>query len=158
MDLSTIYNFSFKKLNSDEQVALSQFKGKKLMIVNVASECGNTKQYAALQELHEKFGDKIAILGFPCNDFGGQEPASEGEIAAFCDLNYKVTFPMFEKLSVLGENAHPMYRFLADKVGSPVEWNFGKYFIDVEEDRINYFLASSSPLDDVILNSLGVEI
>ena len=97
MDLSTIYNFSFKKLNSDEQIELSQFKGKKIMIVNVASECGNTKQYAALQELHEKFGDQIAILGFPCNDFGGQEPASEGEIAQFCDLNYKVGFPMFEK-------------------------------------------------------------
>lgn len=158
MDLSTIYNFSFKKLNSDEQIELSQFKGKKIMIVNVASECGNTKQYAALQELHEKFGDQIAILGFPCNDFGGQEPASEGEIAQFCDLNYKVGFPMFEKVKVLGPDAHPMYSFLADKVGSPVEWNFGKYVIDVEADRINYFLASMSPLEEVIINSLGIEL
>lgn len=157
-DLTSIYDFSFKALNTDKEISLSDFKGKRLLIVNVASECGNTKQYQQLQELHETHGDKIAVLGFPSNDFGKQEPGSESEIAQFCMTNYGVEFPMFEKIQVIGSGAHPMYKFLSDQVGELVEWNFGKYVVDVENDRINYFLASTDPLDEALLACLGITI
>jgi glutathione peroxidase len=155
-DLTAIYDFKFKVLNSEEYRSISDFKDKKLLMVNVASECGNTKQYKQLQELHELHGDKIAVLGFPSNDFGRQEPGSESEIANFCDVNYGVSFPMFEKISVIGEGTHPMYKYLSEQVGELVEWNFGKYIVDVEEGRINYFLASTDPFDDAVLSCLGI--
>lgn len=157
-DLTSIYDFSFKALNADKEISLSDFKGKKLLIVNVASECGNTKQYQKLQELHAAHGDKIAVLGFPSNDFGKQEPGSESEIAQFCTTNYGVEFPMFEKIQVIGADAHPMYKFLSDQVGELVEWNFGKYVVDVENDRINYFLASTDPFDEALLACLGIPL
>lgn len=157
-DLTSIYDFSFKVLNSEEHISLSAFKGKKMLIVNVASECGNTKQYQQLQELHKAHGDKVAILGFPSNDFGKQEPGTESEIADFCSTNYGVDFPMFEKIQVIGANAHPLYKFLSEQVGELVEWNFGKYVVDVENERINYFLASTDPLNDALLSCLGIEL
>ena len=157
-DLTSIYEYSFKKLNSSESISLSAYKGKKLLLVNVASECGNTKQYKQLQELHALHGDKVAILGFPSNDFGKQEPGTESEIATFCDKNYGVEFPMFEKISVIGPDAHPLYKFMSERVGELVEWNFGKYIVDVDQDRINYFLASTDPLDEALLSCLGIAI
>jgi len=157
-DLTSIYEYSFKKLNSSESISLSAYKGKKLLLVNVASECGNTKQYKQLQELHALHGDKVAILGFPSNDFGKQEPGTESEIATFCDKNYGVEFPMFEKISVIGPDAHPLYKFMSERVGELVEWNFGKYIVDVDQDRINYFLASTDPLDEALLSCLGITI
>ena len=157
-DLTSIYEYSFKKLNSSESISLSAYKGKKLLLVNVASECGNTKQYKQLQELHALHGDKVAILGFPSNDFGKQEPGTESEIATFCEKNYGVEFPMFEKISVIGPDAHPLYKFMSERVGELVEWNFGKYIVDVDQDRINYFLASTDPLDEALLSCLGITI
>ena len=134
-DFSTIYDFSLRTLNGTEEVSLSTFKDKKLLLVNLASECGLTPQYQQLQELHELHGDKVAILGFPCNDFGGQEPGTEAEIQNFCTSNYGVTFPVFEF----------------------VEWNFGKYVVDPETQTINYFLARTSPFDEGLLARLGIE-
>jgi glutathione peroxidase len=157
-DLTSIYEYSFKKLNSSESISLSAYKGKKLLLVNVASDCGNTKQYKQLQELHALHGDKVAILGFPSNDFGKQEPGTESEIATFCEKNYGVDFPMFEKISVIGPDAHPLYKFMSERVGELVEWNFGKYIVDVDQDRINYFLASTDPLDEALLSCLGITI
>ena len=157
-DLTSIYEYSFKKLNSSESISLSAYKGKKLLLVNVASDCGNTKQYKQLQELHALHADKVAILGFPSNDFGKQEPGTESEIATFCDKNYGVEFPMFEKISVIGPDAHPLYKFMSERVGELVEWNFGKYIVDVDQDRINYFLASTDPLDEALLSCLGITI
>lgn len=157
-DLTSIYEYSFKKLNSSESISLSAYKGKKLLLVNVASDCGNTKQYKQLQELHALHGDKVAILGFPSNDFGKQEPGTESEIATFCEKNYGVEFPMFEKISVIGPDAHPLYKFMSERVGELVEWNFGKYIVDVDQDRVNYFLASTDPLDEALLSCLGITI
>ena len=111
-DLTSIYEYSFKKLNSRESISLSAYKGKKLLLVNVASDCGNTKQYKQLQELHALHGDKVAILGFPSNDFGKQEPGTESEIATFCEKNYGVEFPIFQKSDVHGPNAHSVWKFL----------------------------------------------
>ncbi|MDG1296815.1 MAG: glutathione peroxidase [Saprospiraceae bacterium] len=157
-DLTSIYEYSFKKLNSSESISLSAYKGKKLLLVNVASECGNTKQYTQLQELHALHGDKVAILGFPSNDFGKQEPGTESDIATFCEKNYGVEFPMFEKISVIGPDTHPLYKFMSERVGELVEWNFGKYIVDVDQDRVNYFLASTDPLDEALLSCLGITI
>ena len=156
-DFSTIYDFSLRTLNGTEEVSLSTFKDKKLLLVNLASECGLTPQYQQLQELHELHGDKVAILGFPCNDFGGQEPGTEAEIQNFCTSNYGVTFPVFEKIKVTGPDAHPLYKFLAQQVGEFVEWNFGKYVVDPEAQTINYFLARTSPFDEGLLARLGIE-
>lgn len=156
-DFSTIYDFSLRTLNGTEEVSLSTFKDKKLLLVNLASECGLTPQYQQLQELHELHGDKVAILGFPCNDFGGQEPGTEAEIQNFCTSNYGVTFPVFEKIKVTGPGAHPLYKFLAQQVGEFVEWNFGKYVVDPETQTINYFLARTSPFDEGLLARLGIE-
>ena len=156
-DFSTIYDFSLRTLNGTEEVPLSTFKDKKLLLVNLASECGLTPQYQQLQELHELHGDKVAILGFPSNDFGGQEPGTEAEIQNFCTTNYGVTFPVFEKIKVSGPDAHPLYKFLGGQVGAFVEWNFGKYVVDPETKTINYFLARTSPFDEGLLARLGVE-
>lgn len=156
-DFSTIYDFSLRTLNGTEEVSLSTFKDKKLLLVNLASECGLTPQYQQLQELHELHGDKVAVLGFPCNDFGGQEPGTEAEIQNFCTSNYGVTFPVFEKIKVSGPDAHPLYKFLAQQVGEFVEWNFGKYVVDPETKTINYFLARTSPFDEGLLTRLGIE-
>ena len=129
-----------------------------MLLVNVASDCGNTKQYKQLQELHAMHGDKVAVLGFPSNDFGKQEPGTESEIATFCEKNFGVEFPMFEKISVIGPDAHPLYKFMSERVGELVEWNFGKYIVDVDQDRVNYFLASTDPLDEALLSCLGIAI
>ena len=111
------------------------FKGKKIMVVNVASECGYTPQYQQLQELFEEFEDKLIIVGFPSNDFGNQEPSSNAEIKTFCSLKYGVTFPMAAKISIKGNSSHPIYQWLttADankKLDSEVKWNFNKYLLD----------------------------
>ena len=156
-DFSTIYDFSLRTLNGTEELPLSTFKDKKLLLVNLASECGLTPQYQQLQELHELHGDKVAVLGFPCNDFGGQEPGTEAEIQNFCTSNYGVTFPVFEKIKVTGPDAHPLYKFLAQQIGEFVEWNFGKYVDDPESQAINYFLARTSPFDEGLLARLGIE-
>jgi glutathione peroxidase len=126
---------------------LSAYKGKVLLVVNTASECGNTPQYAGLEKLHNDYKDKgFEVLGFPSNDFGGQEPGTEAEIQKFCTLNYKVTFPMFAKVKTKGEGKSPVYQFLTEKYGEP-KWNFHKYLVGKDGQVIRAFAAKLPPDD-----------
>src|ERR1700712_3629733 len=125
---SSVYDF---KVNSIEgqTIDLSKYKGKTLLIVNTASKCGFTKQYEDLQKLHQLYGGKVTVLGFPANNFGGQEPGTNPEILEFCKSKYSVTFPMFEKVSVLGADRAPLYTFLKEKTQKEPTWNFCKYLV-----------------------------
>lgn len=145
---NSIHDFKLKSITGEE-VTLSKFKGKKALLVNTASECGYTPQYKSLQELSEKYKDKLVVLGFPSNDFGAQEPGSNEEIARFCEVNYKVTFPMFEKIKVVGPDRHPLFKFLAEKSVEP-EWNFVKYLVDEDGNLISYFHHKVDPLSEEI--------
>jgi glutathione peroxidase len=141
------------------EVDFAQFKGKKVLIVNVASECGYTPQYEGLQKLYETYKDKLVVLGFPANNFGGQEPGSNEEIKEFCTSNYNVTFPMFEKISVTGDDRHPLYKWLTDKElngwnDQKPKWNFGKYLLDEEGNLTNYFSTPVKPMDEEIVKRL----
>jgi glutathione peroxidase len=132
----------------DEPVSLCQFRGKVLLIVNTASECGYTPQYEGLEKLYRRYRDKgFAVLGFPANDFGAQEPGSNKEIAQFCRLNYGVTFPMFTKTSVVGANANAVFQELATKTGKPPRWNFHKYLLDRAGQPIAVFESAVEPED-----------
>lgn len=152
LPMTNLYDF---KLNSLEgkQIDFAQYKGKSLLIVNTASECGYTPQYADLQELHEKFGDKVTILGFPANNFGGQEPGTNAQIATFCKKNYGVAFQMFEKISVKGSDQHPLYQYLKEKTGKEPTWNFCKYLVK-PDGTVKFFASGVNPGDDAILNEL----
>ncbi|MFC3881543.1 glutathione peroxidase [Algoriphagus namhaensis] len=152
---SMFYDFEMKDLNG-EMVKFSSFKGKKILVVNVASKCGYTPQYEGLQELYKNFSDKVVILGFPANNFGGQEPGSNEEIKEFCTANYGVTFPVFEKISVKGFDKHPIYRWLSDPKqngwnSEEPSWNFCKYLLDEKGELLKYYPSSVSPLDEDIL-------
>jgi len=130
----SIYDFSARALDGRE-VPLKQFEGQVLLIVNTASACGFTPQYKGLEHLHRQYAPRgFAVLGFPCNQFGKQEPGSSAEIAAFCTNNYAVTFPMFDKIDVNGDAAHPLYKFLkrekAGLLGASIKWNFTKFLVD----------------------------
>jgi glutathione peroxidase len=131
----SIYDFKVPGLDGNGTIDFKKFKGKKIMIVNTASKCGNTPQYAELEKLYEQYKDKLVIVGFPANNFGGQEPGSNTEIGEFCKKNYGVTFPMAEKVSVKGEDIHPLFKYLvaeAEKKGftDPIKWNFTKFLLD----------------------------
>jgi len=132
----------------DEPVSLCQFQGKVLLVVNTASECGYTPQYEGLEKLYRRYREKgFLVLGFPANDFGGQEPGSNKQIAQFCQLNYGVTFPMFAKTSVAGKNANPLYRELAMLTGKPPRWNFHKYLLDKAGQPVAVFESAVEPED-----------
>ena len=132
----------------EEPVSLCRFSGKVLLIVNTASECGYTPQYEGLEKLYRRYRDKgFAILGFPANDFGAQEPGSNKEIAQFCQVNYGITFPMFAKTSVVGANANPLFRELAAKTGKPPRWNFHKYLLDRAGQPVAAFESAVEPDD-----------
>ena len=132
----------------DEPVSLCEFRGKVLLIVNTASECGYTPQYEGLEKLYRRYRDKgFAVLGFPANDFGGQEPGSNKEIAQFCQVNYGITFPVFEKTSVVGANANPLFQELAAKTGKPPRWNFHKYLLDKSGRPVAVFESGVEPED-----------
>lgn len=132
----------------DEPVSLCQFRGKVLLIVNTASECGYTPQYDGLEKLYRRYRDKgFAVLGFPANDFGGQEPGSNNEIARFCRMNYGITFPVFAKTSVVGAKANPLFRELAGKTGKPPQWNFHKYLLDQAGQPVAAFESAVEPED-----------
>ncbi len=155
--MKTVFNISINKING-EPIDWDDHKGKKLLIVNVASECGFTPQYAQLQELHEQYGDKLSIIGCPCNDFGGQEPGSAEEIAEFCDLKYRIRFPLSEKVGIK-KNTHPLFQFLCNKslngvadVG--VKWNFYKFLLDENGTLVTYLPTITSPLDQKMLDWL----
>ncbi len=155
----SIHPIIFKSLQGQD-ILLEDFKGRKLLIVNTASECGYTPQYAQLQELHEHFKDQIAIIGCPSNEFGNQEPGDAEAIGNFCQKNYGVRFLMSEKLCTTGENQHPLYTFLCSasengKADYTVEWNFHKFLLDEDGVLINSFPSAVSPLDEAILNHLN---
>lgn len=153
-----LYDYSFIDIDGKER-SLTEFKGKKIMFVNVASKCGYTPQYAELQEVHKKYGDKLVIIGFPCNQFGGQEPGSEDDIQSFCQKNYGVEFLMASKIDVKGEKQHPIYAWLTNKSANGVEdskvaWNFQKYLVDENGKYINHFKSGVKPMDEEITKLL----
>jgi len=149
----SLYDFKMNAIDG-KSIDLSDYKGKKVLIVNVASKCGYTPQYADLQELHEAYGEKVVILGFPANNFGGQEPGSNLEIADFCQKNYGVSFQMFEKISVKGNDCHPLYTWLAEETGEEPSWNFCKYLIDEEGNPVAFFPSAVNPMDEKITGML----
>ena len=145
----SIYDFKVAGLEGGT-IDFAKFKGKKILIVNTASECGNTPQYADLEQLHEKYKDKLVIIGFPANDFGAQEPGSNQEIASFCKKNYKVKFPMASKISVKGDSKAPIYQWLTEKIhngymDSDVKWNFQKYLINEKGELVAIFAHRTNP-------------
>lgn len=150
---NSIYDFKIRSLEGKE-IDFSQFKGKNLLIVNTASKCGYTPQYAELERLHEQYGDHVVILGFPANNFLWQEPGSNSEISAFCQRNYGVKFLMFEKISVKGRSQHPLYQWLKAKTGRTPTWNFCKYLVDKEGNVVEFFSSNVSPMDKVIVSKL----
>ena len=148
----SIYDFKVNSLDGEE-IDFERYRGKTLLIVNVASKCGYTPQYADLQKLHEQYGDKVVVLGFPANNFGSQEPGTHEEIAAFCERNYGVSFQMFEKISVKGEDQHRLYQWLTEKTGQAPTWNFCKYLVK-PDGTVKFFASKVKPLDNEIVNAL----
>ena len=153
-----IYNYSFESIDG-EIIEMSAFKGKKILIVNVASACGFTPQYKKLQELHEKYKDELVVIGFPCNDFGKQESGSNEQIAEFCSSKFGVTFLMASKIKIKGDDMHPIYQWLTKEALNGVKdvtvrWNFHKFLISESGSLINDYPSSVSPLDDAIINHL----
>ncbi|MFO1257522.1 MAG: glutathione peroxidase [Gammaproteobacteria bacterium] len=145
------YDFAFLSIDKNKKINLGDFKGKVILVVNTASNCGFTSQYADLEKLYQGYKDKgLIVIGVPSNDFGGQEPGSNKEIANFCQVNYGVTFPITNKESVSGENAHPFYKWAKEVLGfgTAPKWNFHKYLINREGDLIDYFHSTTSPQSD----------
>ena len=156
--MSKFHDFKMRSI-SGEEIDFAGFKGKKVLIVNVASRCGYTPQYADLQKLHELHGDKVVILGVPANDFGAQEPGSNEDIASFCQKNYGVTFRMFEKVTVKGANKTPLYRWLSDKSQNgwneqEPKWNFCKYLISETGELKEFFGSGVKPLSDEMIKAI----
>jgi len=142
-----------------EEMSLADFKGKYVLVVNVASKCGYTKQYKPLQELYEKHGDKLVVIGMPSNQFMNQEPGSEEEIVEFCEKNYGVTFPLTSKIDVKGKDQHPLYQWLTDKrlngvADEKVGWNFNKFLISPEGKWLAYYGSKTDPLDEEITSKI----
>jgi len=147
----SFYELSYTDIEGNT-VSMSQFKGKYVLCVNVASKCGHTPQYAKLQKLYDQHKDKLVIIGFPCNQFLGQEPGSEKEISDFCEKNYGVTFPLASKIDVKGGNQHPVYTWLMNKAANgvsddKVEWNFHKVLVSSEGVWLKAYSAGSDPLE-----------
>ena len=156
--LISIYTISIKRIDGNI-INLSDYKGQYILIVNVASECGFTPQYAQLQELSEEFNLELLVLGFPSNDFGGQESAENDQIIIFCRENYNVTFPLAAKSSVIGRTKNALYEWLTNKQlngwnSEPPGWNFCKYLVDDNGKLINYFSQTVSPFDEEIIKHL----
>jgi glutathione peroxidase len=143
----------FKDIDGKD-TSLAAYKGKVLLVVNVASQCGYTPQYEGLEALHRKFKDSgFAVLGFPCNDFGAQEPGSEAEIKQFCSSRFSVTFPMFSKLHVKGPEQHPLYAALTDG-GAPVKWNFGKFLLGKDGKILARYDSGTEPDDAKLIAAI----
>lgn len=156
--IESIYNIAINNLNGNA-INLAAFKGKKILFVNVASECGFTPQYKDLQELHTTYGEKLVVIGIPCNQFGEQEPGNATEIQSFCSKNYGVEFIITEKVDVKGENQHPLYTWLTSKnkngvKDSSVKWNFQKYLIDENGNFIDFYYSITNPLDTKITSKI----
>jgi glutathione peroxidase len=155
----SIYDIPIKSL-SGEPASLADFKGKSLLIVNVASQCGLTPQYSGLQKLYEDYGSRgFEVLGFPCNQFGGQEPGTADEIKTFCETSYGVSFPMFEKIEVNGEGRHPLYDELtakpdAEGQAGDIQWNFEKFLVSPEGDIVQRFRPLVTPEDPELVGAI----
>ena len=155
----TIYRLTAKTIDGEER-SLRDYAGKVLLVVNVASQCGLTPHYKGLQELHENFRDRgLVVLGFPCNQFGAQEPGSEAEIKTFCETRYGVTFPMFTKIDVNGSSRHPLYAFLTEQPTQPdgpgdIQWNFAKFLIDRSGNVAARFAPATKPVSDEIVSAI----
>jgi glutathione peroxidase len=152
--MGSIHQFKVESIDG-ETIDFADFAGKTMLVVNVASECGYTQQYAQLQDLHKNLGDRLAVVGFPCNDFGAQEPGSESEIRAFCTRRFGVDFPLAAKIQILGDNPHPLYRWLTQKslngvLDSTVSWNFQKYLLDPQGRLLAVFPPSADPVQIVM--------
>lgn len=144
------YDFAAKKMDGKEH-SMDEYKGKVVVVVNTASKCGLTPQFKELEELYEKYNkDGLEIIGFPCNQFAGQDPAGNDEIHSFCQRNYGVSFPMFEKIDVNGENTHPIYKYLKKEakgtLGNNVKWNFTKFLIDKEGKVVKRVAPTVNPI------------
>jgi glutathione peroxidase len=150
--MTSIYDFSANSLDG-KPVSLKDYAGKVLLVVNTASKCGFTPQYEGLEALHQKYRERgLAVLGFPCNQFGAQEPGTADEIGSFCQKNYGVSFPLFEKIDVNGDGAHPLYRWLKSSakgvLGSEgIKWNFTKFLVDRQGHVIERFAPTTKPAD-----------
>lgn len=157
---SKIYSFTMNDIDG-KAVSLSQYQGKVLLIVNVASKCGYTKQYAGLQKLYEKYKDNgFVILAFPANNFLRQEPGTDSEIKAFCTTKFNVTSPIFSKISVKGKDIHPLYQYLTNpeenrEFGKPIKWNFNKFLIGKDGETIARFPSKVAPMDASLLEALN---
>lgn len=154
-----IYNISIKDIDGN-LIELKSFKGKYILFVNVASNCGFTKQYADLEKLYQKYKHNLIIIGVPCNQFGGQEPAKEDEIKDFCSKNFGVSFMLTEKIAVKGDDMHQLYGWLTNKknngrINSNVKWNFQKYVVGKNGELINYFYSTTNPLSNKITSLLN---
>jgi len=156
--VSSIYDFKVTSLDGGT-IDFSKYKGKKILIVNTASQCGNTPQYAELEKLYKTHGSQLVIVGFPANNFGGQEPGSNSEIQSFCTKNYGVTFPLAEKVSVKGDDIHPLFKYLtaeAKKLGEddPIKWNFTKFLIDENGKLVKVFHNKVLPMSDEVISAI----
>ena len=155
-----IYSFKVKALEGGN-INFSKFKGKKIMIVNTASKCGYTPQYTELQQLYDTYKDKLVIVGFPANNFGQQEPGTSAEISEFCKKNYGVTFPMADKVSVTGDDIHPLFKYLTDeakKINAEepiIKWNFTKFLLDEKGHLLGVFRSKVKPMDEAITKYLN---
>ena len=154
-----IYNITLKDIDGN-LIELNSFKGKYLLFVNVASNCGFTKQYSDLEKLYQQYINDLVVIALPCNQFGGQEPGSSVEIKQFCQKNYGVTFPIAEKIYVNGKNIHQLYSWLTDKekngaINSTVKWNFQKYLVSRDGELINYFYSTTNPLSKKITSIIN---
>ena len=154
----SIHSFNVKALDGSS-INFADYKGKKILIVNTASECGYTPQYKELEALYEKYKAKLVIIGFPANNFGGQEPGSNTEIKTFCEKNYGVTFPMAEKISVKGTDAAPIYKWLTSKaengvLDAEIKWNFNKFLLDENGHIIAKFDSGTTPMSEEIVGKL----
>nr|WP_291964824.1 glutathione peroxidase [Maribacter sp.] len=155
--MDTIYDYQIQALNSEEVIDFADYKGKKILIVNVASKCGFTGQYEGLQKLYEEYNEELVIVGFPCNQFLFQESGSESKISTFCQKNYGVTFPMTTKIKVKGKGQHPIYKWLTSeelngKGDYKVSWNFNKFLIDENGKLIEYFGSKVKPQDEELVS------
>ena len=150
---NSIYDFKVNSLTG-KVVDFAQFRGKKLLLVNTASKCGFTPQYEGLEKVHEQFREKVTVLGFPANNFLHQEPGSSEEIAEFCQVNYGVTFQMFEKISVKGKDQHPLYQWLEAKTGQRPDWNFAKYLVSEDGTQVTFFKAGVEPESRKIIDKI----
>lgn len=156
----SIHRFQIQALNSDEVIDFADYRGKKILIVNVASKCGFTYQYEDLEKMYQQYQDELVIIGFPCNQFLMQEPGSEEKIEQFCSINYGVTFPLTTKIQVKGRKQHPIYQWLTKKELNgkddySISWNFNKFLLDEEGKIMDHFSSKVEPFDEEITRHLG---